>query len=85
MHVERNTEALSQIYCCPGKAVRIESSKYLSVALFIQHAKRTRRIILSAVVSLAPPYFSKLSHKKQDFWKQVTEHKLCFDFLSNFV
>jgi hypothetical protein len=32
------------------------------VALLIQHAIRMRYIVKSLVVSLAPPYFSTLSH-----------------------
>ena len=36
--------------------------------------------ILSAS-SLAPPYFSTLSHKQQDFRKKDTEHKMCLAFL----
>jgi len=36
----------------------------IPVALVIQHAMRTRRIILSCMVSLA--YVSTLSHKGQD-------------------
>ena len=42
-----------------------------------QHAKRMRRIIFSSVVSMAPPNFSLLCHKWQDFRKNVTEHKTC--------
>ena len=46
------------------------------VALFIQHATRMRHSVSSAAC-LAPPHFSALSHKRQDFPKNVTEHKMC--------
>ena len=56
----------------------------MSVALVIQHVMRVRRIILSFVACPAAPYFSTLFHKRHDFRKNVTEHKMCFDFLYNF-
>ena len=40
------------------------------VALCIQHAKHMRLIILSPVALLAVPYFSKSSHKRQNFEKK---------------
>jgi hypothetical protein len=46
-------------------------------ALAIQHAKRFRRVILSSVVSPAVPYFSTLSHKRNDFPEKFIEHKMC--------
>jgi len=48
----------------------------VSVALVMQHAKRMRRMTLSAVVCLALPCFSTLSHKRYDFRKKVIEHKM---------
>jgi hypothetical protein len=56
------------------------------VALLIQHATRMRYIVTSLVTHLAPPYFSTLSHKWQDFRKKVIEHKMCdLIFYTTFV
>jgi hypothetical protein len=40
------------------------------VALLIRHATRMRHIVSSFVASLAPSYFSTLSHKRHDFRKK---------------
>jgi len=45
-------------------------------ALVILQATRMRRIILSPVANLSLPYFSTLSHKRQDFREKLTEHKM---------
>jgi hypothetical protein len=51
-------------------------SECVFLTLFIQHAKCTRRVILSSVASLAVPYFSTFPHKRIDFRKRkVMEHK----------
>jgi hypothetical protein len=57
------------------------------VAVVIQHVKRMRRLILSTMAYLTPPYFSTLSHAGTIFGrkKKVIEVKMCFDFLYNFI
>jgi hypothetical protein len=69
---------------CPGAWERAFARA--RVALVIHHSMLMRHILLSFVVSLAPPYYSTLSHKRHDFWKRVTGHKnVCFDILYNFI
>ena len=54
------------------------------VALVIQHEKRMRRIVLSSMTSSTVSYFSTLYHKRHDSRQNVTEQRVCFDFLYNF-
>jgi hypothetical protein len=46
------------------------------VALLNQQATHMSHILLSLMASLAPPYFSTLSQKRNDFQKKVTENKM---------
>ena len=64
------------------KLIIITYSECLSVALDIQHEKRMRRIAISALPRST--IFFSLSHKRNDFWKNVIEHKMCFDFFFKF-
>ena len=50
---------------------------FVSVALFVQHAKRMCRIILPSVACRTVPYFFILSHKRHDSRKKNIEHKIC--------
>ena len=59
-----------------GKAVSITHSECVSVALVTRHAMRMHRIVLSSVASLALTYIPTLSHRRNDFRENVTEHKM---------
>jgi hypothetical protein len=56
----------------------------VSVALVVTHANRTRCILLSSVASLVRPYFSTLSHKEHDLWKNVIENGVFLIFSTTF-
>jgi hypothetical protein len=68
-----------------GKAISITYSECVSVALFIQHVKRMRRVILSSVATPAPPYSSTLSQKGHEFRKQVIGYQICLIFCTAFI
>ena len=50
---------------------------YVHVALLIQYATRMCYVVTSFVAPQSPPHFSTLPHKRCDFRKKVTEHKMC--------
>ena len=64
---KRNSEVCTTNNCYYGKAISITYSECVFVALVIQHATRTPRIILIYVACLALSCFSALSHKRHDF------------------
>jgi len=67
VYVHANIKAHSCKLFCRGKALSTTYYEWVSVAFVIQHAKRARRIIYSAVVCPVLPCFSTLSHKRHDF------------------
>ena len=52
---------------CSEQAVGIAYSECVPIVLVIRYAKCMRPIVLSSAASLAPPYFSALSHKRNGF------------------
>jgi len=47
------------------------------VVLVVHHAKLMRRIMFMSVPSWAVPYFPTFSYTWSDFWRKVTDHKVC--------
>ena len=79
-----NNEALSCNNYCSGKAISITYSECESVALVTQHAIRMRHIVICGLSGST--IFYTLSHKRHDFQKKVTEHKMCvLIFCTTFV
>ena len=75
---ERNIEVLSPNHCCRGKLISIRYSECVSVALFLQHAKRMRRTILSSAAFLAVQYFLTLSHRRHHFRENLLNINFVF-------
>jgi hypothetical protein len=69
MYVQRNIEALSRIIVAVEKNKLLYIFLCVFVALFIQHAKRVRCLILSTVAYLNVQHVSTLSHIPYNFRK----------------
>jgi hypothetical protein len=59
-----------------GERASVRACVYVRVALLMQHATCMRHVT-SIVAPLAQPNFSRFSHKRHDFLKNVIEHKTC--------
>jgi len=77
MHVQTNIERRSRNHCCRIKVVSVTHSDCVYVALDTQQTICMRRIILSPVACVFPPYFSTLFHKRHGFREEVIGHKIC--------
>ena len=76
-YVKRNTEVLSCNHCCSRKATSITYAGSVSVALRIQHAMRTRHIVISRLPELYNTYQHYLINGKIFGEKKVIDHKTC--------
>ena len=77
INAQSKVQAHSSKECCRRKAIIRTYSEFVSVAIFIQHAKRTGRIILPSVVWVNLTYFSEISHKQHDFREKLIHRKMC--------
>jgi hypothetical protein len=78
-----NIEVRSRNNFYRGRTLSTTYSECVSVALVMQHAKRTRRILLSYVACVAVQYFSTLFSIRHDFRKTFSELKFLV-FIDNF-
>ena len=65
-----------QCLTCVCVWVREGVGVFARVCPYLSGMQRACAIFLSAT-PLDPPYFSTLSHKRHDFRKEVTDHKMC--------
>jgi len=73
---KHNFKARSRNHFRRGKAINITYFGRVSVALFIQRAKRLSHVILSSVACLTVPCFSVLSRAERAFRRNVCQHKM---------
>jgi len=81
---KRNTEAPPRSHFFLGKAISVTYSGCVFVVLFIQHAKRMRRIVSLSVACAIVQYFPTLFHQRRYFVKNVLNIKYAFWFSHKF-
>jgi hypothetical protein len=83
-HIDLTLRGIRTTIVVMKNTVNTTYSEGLSVDIFIQYAKRTRRITLPPVACLAILYISTLSHNEHDFGGKIVQHKMCFDSVYQF-
>jgi hypothetical protein len=73
MCIEHKNDLRSHNHGCCGQAMSIKIFWvcFCILALIMRHAKRMPHIVLSSVTCPTLPYFSTLSHKRNDFRQQI--------------
>jgi len=78
MYYKRKTQSRSRNHCCLVKTIFITYSECVFRSLSFQHAKHTRRFMLSVFCLALTTVSSILSHKQCDFrGKKIIKHKMC--------
>jgi hypothetical protein len=78
MKIQRNIQARSRNHCCSGKATGITYSECVFIDVDTQDAIKMGYIIMWSIWLCN--IFSKLSHKRQGFRKNVIKHQTDFSF-----
>jgi len=72
IYIQRSIEVRSCNHCCSWRAINVTYAECVFVSLGIQHA-----VLMYIIYGL---FGSTLSHKRHDFRKNVTEHKILIWF-----
>ena len=79
---KRNLAACLRNRCFHGKAISSKYPEGVFVTLITQHAKHVRHIVFCGLSVSTVFFHISISHKRHDFPKRNTEHKMCVLVLS---